>query len=221
MKKHNLSLMSFLLVALLLGACSVNKTRNLDLFGGGISGSKPVHNSTQTVAEKLPDLVSEESLQTEGVFLANKLHLSEKNQHKINYVLQDWPVLKVAGNKIKSVHDIKNKIIHKQNEKERPEISKRAKKVFLLAASMLSLGWIFQILGSYALFNVGAILTGLGYILLTIAFIMALTGWLNTLIKNKSGKKITFWHVLGGLFLLFLMTLVVVLSLSEGGGWYK
>jgi hypothetical protein len=50
---------------------------------------------------------------------------------------------------------------------------------------------------------------------------MALTGWLNKLKKNKSSQKITFGHVLLGLILLGLVTAIVVLSTSEGSGWYK
>jgi hypothetical protein len=215
------------LLAFWMGSCGIKRTYPNDRFGGGISGSKPIHNSTKAIAEKIPDLVSEKASQTEGKFVTNKILLSEKQQQKINSVVQDLPALKFGRNKNKILQDINYKISHKQHDKQNPKILKQAKIVFIVASSMLLLGWFFQTFFGYLVFNVGSILIGLSLVLLGISFVMALTGWLNKtswlyrLIKNKSKGKITFWQVLGGLFLLFLLVLVILLSQSSGGGMFS
>lgn len=221
MKTRNLFLIPFFLIAFLLGACTVKKTINYDRFGGGISSNKPVQKFSNKIAERMPVLASEKPSQKETEIMASQHQASDKHQQKIKTIMEEVPVFKVDLNKNKFVYAEINKTTHKPHVNEKPEILKQAEKVFGVAASMLLLGWFFQVLGSYVIFNVGSVLMGLGYILFGISVIMALTGWLNKLKKNKSSKKITFWHVLGGLFLLFLIILVIVLLGSSSGGMYS
>ena len=219
MKKHNLSLMPFLLVALLLGACSVNKTSNLDLFGGGISGSKPVHNSTQTIAEKIPDLVSEKSTQNDAETIDSRLHASEKQQQKIKSAVQDMSKMGILRPEDKLQIAIKNKIYHRANDQTPQKILKHAFVVFIVAALLLVVTILIRDFGSIDdMFNIGYPLMAVGLVLLFISLMMALTGFLNKLLKKKTSFRIRFWQVLFGFIVFSLLIFAIILFLSSSGG---
>ncbi|MFN4914154.1 MAG: hypothetical protein ACK5FT_02440 [Sphingomonadales bacterium] len=243
MKKHNLSLMPFLLVALLLGACSVNKTSNLDRFGGGISGSKPVHNSTQTVAEKLPDLISEKSSQKEAEIVGSRIRLSEKQQQKINAVVQDVPEVKVAKKAVNALQVMNQKIKARVYKKEKPEILKTAATVFAVASVLIVLGVFIGVFGSSHKYEttagvIGAVMFLIGIILAIIALIMALIGGISMLLsaqfkntnanlaesspkkpKQKAKRRITFGHVLLGLLCLLILAFLALAIVMRGSKW--
>jgi uncharacterized membrane protein YvlD (DUF360 family) len=221
MKKTKLNLLIFSLLVLIMGACGVKKTCTHDLFGGGFSGNKPVHGSSTKVAEELPELVTEKPVHVEREILFNRLHKSEKKQGKRTTLLQDMTALKAVNKTAKSGHSFKLNIGNKSSGNDKPKTLKQASRLYLVSSSIMSLGGLLILFSPITLLELGIAIILLGFILLCIAFIMALTGWLNKLKKNKSSQKITFGHVLLGLILLGLVTAIVVLSTSEGSGWYK
>lgn len=244
MKKHNLFLTAFLVMALLMGSCGLKKTHNYDRFGGGISGNKPVHNSRQSVAEKLPDLVSEKPEQTEGVFEANKLQLSEKQQQKINSVVQGMPEVKIAKKAVNTVHTINQKIEKRVYKKEKPKILKTAGTVFAVASALMGLGLLFIGIFGFRYKNettggaIGAVMFLIGLILAIIALIMALIGGVAMLFsaqlkntstnlaeaspkkpKQKEKRKITFIRVLLGMLFLLLLAFFALAIAMRGSKW--
>lgn len=221
MKKTKLNLLIFSLLMLIMGACGVKKTYTHDLFGGGFSGNKPVQHASEKSIEKKSPLNTENiekcenknSLQHQQTGAKQHLYLKES----FNYL----PAIKCKKKPANVVSSGKRKYTENNNGNDNPKILTQARNVFFVSASMILLGSILTAFKSYIAANIGAILLAIGFILLCIAFIMALTGWLNKLKKNKSSQKITFGHVLLGLILLGLVTAIVVLSTSEGSGWYK
>lgn len=208
------------MLAILLGSCGIKKTYRCDRFGGGISGNKPTLSKEKTIEEQ-PSSEVKTARKVENKIPDNKIQLSEKQQQKISNIIQSVPEVNVDGKSRNSLRAIKQKITKNQQEKERPKILQQAKRVFWVSASLLLLGAFLILMDPYVLMDIGGILLGLGGILLGIAFIMALTGWLNKLKKNTSSGRITFWHVLGGLMGLSILIIVIVLSLSDGGGMFS
>jgi len=220
MKKYKLYFTSLFLITMLFTACGIKKNYAYDRFGGGISGNKPTLSKEKTIEEQ-PSSEVKTARKVENKIPDNKMQLSEKQQQKISNIIQSVPEVNVDGKSRNSLRAIKQKITKNQQEKERPKILQQAKRVFWVSASLLLLGAFLTPMDSYVLNNSGPTLLGLGGILLGIAFIMALTGWLNKLKKNTSSGRITFWHVLGGLMGLSILIIVIVLSLSEGGGMFS
>ena len=228
---------------MLFTACGIKKNYPYDRFGGGISGSKPVHNSTQTIAEKLPDLVSEKSSQTESDVVASRLHLSEKQQQKINSVVQDLPEVKVAKKAINTLQVTNQKIKTRVFKKEKPEILKTAVIVGQVALALMALGLLFIGIFGFRYKSettggaIGAVMFLIGIILAIIALIMALIGGIAMLFsaqfknsstnlaeaspknpKQKVRRRITFGRILVGLICLLILVFAIILSLSSGGG---
>ncbi|MFM7764190.1 MAG: hypothetical protein ACKO6I_00910, partial [Sphingomonadales bacterium] len=235
MKKYKLYFTSLFLITMLFTACGIKKTYPHDRFGGGISGSKPVHNSTQTIAEKLPDLVSEKSSQKESDVVASRLHLSEKQQQKINSVVQDLPEVKVAKKAINTLQVKNQKIKTRVFKKEKPRILKTAVIVGQIASALIALGSLFIGIFGFRYKSettgglIGAVMVLIGMILAIIALIMALIGGISMLFsaqiknistnlaeaspqkpKQKSKRRITFGHVLLGLLCLLILAFVAL-----------
>lgn len=243
MKKHKLHIAPVLLIAIFFSACGMKKTYQHDRFGGGISGNKPVHNSTQTVAEKLPDLVSEKPLQKESDIVASRLHLSEKQQQKINSVVQDLPEVKVAKKAVNALQVMNQKIKTRVYEKGKPEILKTAAKVFAVASVLIVLGIFIGVFGSSNKYDttgsvIGAVMFLIGIILAIIALIMALIGGITMLFsaqfkntnanlaeaspqkpKQKAKRRITFGHVLLGLLCLLILAFIALAIAMRGSKW--
>jgi len=244
MKKHKLHIASVLLIAIFFSACGMKKIHQYDRFGGGISGSKPVQNSTQTIAEKLPDLVSEKPSQIEADIVASRLHLSEKQQQKINSVVQDLPEVKVAKKAINTVHAMNQKIQMRVCEKEKPKILKTAAAVFAVASALMGLGILFIGIFGFRYKNettggaIGAVMFLIGIILAIIALIMALIGGIAMLFsaqfkntnanlaeaspkkpKHKAKRRITFGRVLLGLLCLLILAFIALAIAMRGSKW--
>ena len=221
MKKTKLNLLIFSLLVLIMGACGVKKTYTHDRFGGGFNGNKSVHGSSTKVAEELPELVTEKPVHVEREILFNRLQISEKKQGKRTTLLQDMTELKAVNKRAKSGYSLKQNIGNKYSGNDKSKTLKQASRLYLVSASIMSLGGLLILFSPITLFELGILIILLGFILLCIAFILALTGWLNKLMKNKSSNKITPGHVLLGLILLALLTAIVVLSASGGGGMFS
>ena len=244
MKKHKLRIASVLLIAIFFSACRMKKTYQYDRFGGGISGNKPVHNSTQTIVERLPDLVSEKPSQTEGMFVTNKVLLSENQQQKINAVVQDLPEVKVAKKAVNTVHAMNQKIQMRVCEKEKPKILKTAAAVFAVASILMGFGILFIGIFGFQYKNettggaIGAVMFLIGIILSIIALIMALICGIAMLFsaqlkntnanlaetspkipKQEAKRRITFGHVLLGLLCLLILAFIALVIAMRGSKW--
>jgi magnesium-transporting ATPase (P-type) len=207
------------LFVFLMGSCGLKKTYPYDRFGGGISGSKPVHNSTKTIAEKIPDLVSEKSTQNDAETIDSRLHASEKQQQKIKSAVQDMSKMGILRPEDKLQIAIKNKIYYKANDQKPEKILKHAFVVFIVAALLLVITILIRDFGSIDdMFNIGYPLMAVGLVLLFISLMMALTGFLNKILKKKTSFRIRFWQVLFGFIVFSLFVFAIILFLSSSGG---
>jgi hypothetical protein len=192
----------------------------------------------------LPDLVSEKPIQKESDIVASRLHLSEKQQQKINSVVQDLPEVKVAKKAIKAFQTKNQKIQAGVCEKEKPKILKTAAAVFAVASVLMCLGILFIGIFGFRYKNettggaIGAVMFLIGIILSIIALIMALIGGITMLFsaqfKNtnanlaesspkkpiqKSKRRITFGHVLLGLLCLLILAFIALAIAMRGSKW--
>jgi D-aminopeptidase len=110
----------------MLNSCGMKKTYPYDRFGGGISVDKPMHNSTKTIAEKIPDLVSEKSTQNDAETIDSRLHASEKQQQKIKSAVQDMSKMVILRPEDKLQIAIKNKIYHRATDHPPPKKNTKA-----------------------------------------------------------------------------------------------
>ena len=202
-----------------MGSCGIKRTYPNDRFGGGISGSKPIHNSTKAIAEKIPDLVSEKSTQNDAETIDIRLHASKKQQQKIKCALQDMSKMGILRPEDKLPIAIKNKIYQKANDQTPQKILKHAFVVFMVAALLLVITILIRDFGSIDdMFNIGYPLMAVGLVLLFISLMMALTGFLNKLLKKKTSSRIRFWQVLFGFIVFSLLIFAIILFLSSSGG---
>jgi len=191
MKRHKLYLTSILLIAILFSACSIKRTYPYDRFGGGISVKKPMHNSTNAITEKIQQPTSEKSSPSIGENVASRLNISEKQQQKIKNMVQDVPEVKVAKKTVNTMQQMNQKIKTRVYRKEIPVILKTAAMLFMVAASLMTLGLLFIGIFGFRYKNettgglIGVVMFLMGIILGIIAFLMALIGGISMLFSAQ------------------------------------
>lgn len=229
MKKHTIYFTLVLLLATFINSCGVKKAVSYDRFGGGFSDNKSIYSNSVEIAEKAPQMRMENSTDRINKLVLGKSQTIVKIKEKKEQIC-NTPASKKLNDVFTTFDNNENRKNHKSElVNDNPKILKQSGRLFLVSATVMALGGLIIMFSPVSPLNLGLLIVSLGFIMLCLAFVMALTGWIQKrLQKNQSTRKITFGHVLLGLILLLLglillalVILLIVLSGSSGGGMFS